>query len=99
MTLRKVRIALGDKVARSLGVGYVSNTRVKHPWDLLYETDLPDYDVFQSAKHTKAFRSRLRFDLRLEARASETILNYAAGEAARLWRSGARRILGKSETQ
>ena len=79
MTLRKVRILLGDRVARSLGVGYVSNTRVKHPWDLIYEKDLPDYEVFQSAKHTKGFRSRLRFELRLEAKASETILNYAAG--------------------
>ena len=78
MTLSKVKIALGEKVAKSLGVGYTAASRVKHVRDLVFSPDLPDYEVFQNAKHTAAFRSRQRFELKLEARASETILNYAS---------------------
>ena len=78
MTLFKVKIAVGDKVAKSLGVGYTAASRVKHVRDLVFSPDLPDYDVFQNAKHMAAFRSRQRFELKLEARASETILNYAS---------------------
>ena len=80
MTLEKVRIALGGSVARSLGVGYMCCTRVKHPRDLMFEFDFPDYEAFQGAKHSAGFRARRRFELRLQARASETILKYAAGK-------------------
>ena len=75
----RVKIALGERIAKSLGVGYTAVSRVKHVRDVVFERDLPDYEVFQSAKHTRAFRSRRRFELRLEARASETLLMYASG--------------------
>ena len=59
-------------------MGYTAASRVKHVKDLVFSPDLPDYEVFQNAKHTAAFRFRQRFELKLEARASETILNYAS---------------------
>ena len=75
MTLNYVRIALGDRVASSAGVGYVAATRVKHSRRMVFESDLPAWEVFQVAKYSKIFRSRRRFELRLEARAGWTILN------------------------
>ena len=82
MTLSKVKIALGEKVAQSLGVGYTAASRVKHVRDLVFSPALSDHEVFQNAKHTAAFRSRQRFELKLEARASETILDYASKRKA-----------------
>ena len=80
MTLRRVRIALEKRVAQSPGIGYVCVTRVRHPGDIVFEIDFPEYETFQSAKHKEAFRERCRFELRLRARASRTILKYAAGD-------------------
>ncbi len=80
MTLRRVRIALGKRVAQSPGIGYVCVTRVRHPTDIVFEIDFPEYETFQNAKHKEAFRERCRFELRLRARASRTILKYAAGD-------------------
>ena len=80
MTLRRVRITLGKRVAQSPGIGYVCLTRVRHPRDIVFEIDFPEYETFQSAKHKEAFRERCRFELRLRARASRTILKYAAGD-------------------
>ena len=73
MTLSLVRISLGEKTAKSPGVGYVALTRVKHVRHLIFETDLPAWDTFQEARHSELFRSRLRFDLRVAAKFSRTL--------------------------
>jgi ATP-dependent DNA helicase PIF1 len=76
MTLRRARVRLGAKTAAMHGVGFVACTRVRHPSHMVFEEDLPEYEVFQSVRETPAFRRRRRFELRLEARASETIRKY-----------------------
>jgi hypothetical protein len=76
MTLRRVRIRLGNKIAATPGVGFVAVTRVRHPSHLLFEDDLPEWGVFQNAQFTENFRSRKRFELRMQARFSETIRRY-----------------------
>ena len=43
MTLPKVRVHLSERTAKKPGIGFVAVTRVKHPWDLVFEEDLPDY--------------------------------------------------------
>ena len=73
MTLPRVRISLAERTASSPGVGYVAVTRVKHVRHLIFETDLPSWEKFQEARHTEAFRSRLRFDLRAAAKFSRTL--------------------------
>ena len=42
MTLQKVRVHLSERTAKVPGIGFVAVTRVKHPWDLVFEEDLPD---------------------------------------------------------
>ena len=39
----------------------------------IFETDLPSWEKFQEARHTEAFRSRLRVDLRAAAKFSRTL--------------------------
>lgn len=46
---------------------------------LISETDLPEYEMFQKARDTEGLKSRICFELRLQARASRTILEYASG--------------------
>ena len=84
MTLDKVRVHLSDKTAGVPGIGFVACTRVRHPWDLVFEEDLPAYDHFMKARRTPAFRERRRFELRCEARASRTLRRYGFCEAD-LW--------------
>ena len=54
-------------------------TRVKHPRNLVFEDDLPDYGVFQAVRESERFRSRKRHSLRLRAAFPRTILRYACG--------------------
>ena len=68
----------------SAGIGFVACTRVRHPWDLVFEEDLPEYEHFMKARRTPAFRARRRFELRQEARASRTLRRYGYCEAD-LW--------------
>ena len=84
MTLDKVRVHLSERTAGIPGIGFVACTRVRHPWDLVFEEDLPEYEHFMKARRTPAFRERRRFELRQEARASRTLRRYGYCEAD-LW--------------
>ena len=84
MTLDRVRVHLSAKTAGVPGIGFVACTRVRHPWDLVFEEDLPEYEHFMKARRTLAFRERRRFELRQEARASRTLRRYGFCEAD-LW--------------
>jgi hypothetical protein len=91
MTLRRARVQLSDKSAGTHGVGFVAGTRVRHPTHMAFVNDLPDYQVFMNVRETVAFRQRRRFELRLEARASETIRKYGFCEApGEQWTAGDR---------
>ena len=81
MTLQKVRVHLSERTAKVPGIGFVAVTRVKHPWDLVFEEDLPDYREFMSARRKPAYRARRRFELRQEAAASRTLRKYGFCEA------------------
>ena len=76
MTLDRVRIRLSTKTARQAGIGFVAMSRVKHVRHLIFEDDLPEWDVFQEAQWTAGFRMRRRFELGLQAKASETLRKY-----------------------
>ena len=76
MTLDRVRVHLSERTAAIAGIGFVACTRVRHPWDLVFEEDLPEYEHFMRARKTRAFRERQRFELRQQARASETLRRY-----------------------
>jgi hypothetical protein len=76
MTLRRARVLLGDSTASQAGIGFVAVSRVKHPWHLMFESDLPEYEAFEKAKWTEGFRSRMRYSLRMEAKASRTLRRY-----------------------
>ena len=81
MTLDKVRVHLSERTAAMPGIGFVATTRVRHPWDLVFEENLPDYEHFMKARKTKTFRERRRFELRQQARASWTLRRYGFCEA------------------
>ena len=81
MTLRRVRICMRRAVAGAAGVGYVAVTRVKHPRHLMFWTDLPEHAAFQEAKYKEEFRARLRYRLRMEAKASTTLRKYGCCQA------------------
>ena len=76
MTLRRVRVQLSNRTAATPGIGFVAVTRVKHPWDLVFEEDLPEWEEFQKAQWKPAFRQRRRYELRMSAKASRTIRRY-----------------------
>jgi hypothetical protein len=61
MTLRRVRIRMGKRIAGTPGVGFVAATGVKHPRDLVFDTDLPSYEDFMLAATKPVFRARARF--------------------------------------
>ncbi len=82
MTLPRVRVRLGSKCAGMHGVGFVALTRVRHPTHMVFDEDLPDWEVFQGVRETATFHRRRRFELRLQARASRTIRKYGFCEAA-----------------
>ena len=84
MTLDKVRVHLSNRTAGIPGIGFVACTRVRHPWNLVFQEDLPEYGEFMKAKNKKAFRERKRFELKMEARASWTLRKYGFCEAD-LW--------------
>jgi hypothetical protein len=77
MTLKRVRVSLTPTTAKQVGVGFVTVTRVGHPWQLMFETDLPPYQAFQEAVYGEEFRARQRFKLQLRAMAADTIRRYA----------------------
>ncbi len=81
MTLRRVRVKLGSKIASTPGVAFVAMTRVRHPSHMVFEDDLPEWGTFQMAQFTPGFRSRRRFELRMRARFSETLRRYGFCEA------------------
>ena len=81
MTLDRVRVRLSDRTAGVPGIAFVAVTRVRHPWDLVFEEDLPAYEHFMKARNTLHFRERQRFDLRQLARASRTLRKYGFCEA------------------
>jgi len=76
MTLHGARVHLSEKTAAVAGLPFVASTRVRHPWDLVYEEDLPDYEHFMKARGTPAFRRRRRWELRLQELASITLRKY-----------------------
>ena len=76
MTLAAARVHLSAKTVGVAGLAFVACTRVRHPWDLVFEEDLPEFEEFMKAKKTPAFRRRRRWELRLQHRASETIRRY-----------------------
>ncbi|MCP4861774.1 MAG: AAA family ATPase, partial [Planctomycetes bacterium] len=76
MTLDTARVHLSTKTVGVAGLAFVACTRVRHPWDLVFEEDLPEYEHFMKAKNTAAFRSRRRWELRLQERSSATIRRY-----------------------
>ena len=84
MTLDRVRVHLSERTAAVPGIGFVACTRVRHPWDIVFEEDLPEYGAFMKARRTLAFRERKRFELRQEAKASRTLRRYGFCEAD-LW--------------
>eukprot|EP00959_Pyramimonas_sp_CCMP1952_P042518 888897-Pyramimonas_sp.AAC.1 len=73
MTLERVRVHLSARTAGAPGIGFVACTRVRHPWDVVFEEDLPEYEAFMRVRRTRAFRERRRYELRCEARASRTL--------------------------
>ena len=81
MTLDRVRVHLSERTAAVPGIGFVACTRVRHPWNIVFEEDLPDYGAFMKARRTLAFRERRRFELRQEAKASKTLRKYGFCEA------------------
>ena len=81
MTLRRVRILMSRTSAVQVGLGYVAVTRVKHPRHLMFWTDLPEHAAFQEAKYKEEFRARLRYRLRMEAKASRTLRKYGSCQA------------------
>ena len=91
MTLDKVRVHLTERTAAAAGIGFVATTRVRHPWDLVFEEDLPEYEAFMKARRTRAFRERRRYELRCSARASRTLrrYGYCRGDAWTAEESGA----------
>ena len=89
MTLDRVRVHLSDRSAAIPGIAFVACTRVRHPWDLVFEEDLPEYEHFMKARRTPAFRERRRYELRCEARASRTLRRYGYCEAD-LWTAAER---------
>jgi hypothetical protein len=84
MTLRRVRISLGQVGASTPGLGYTAQSRVKHYRDIVFDTDLPPYEAFQDAKWKEDFRARVRFERRLQARFSRTLRKYGFCEG-NLW--------------
>ena len=76
MTLRRAKVRLGQKIVSQPGVPFVASTRVKHPFHMMFVTDLPDYEHFQAAQWKQNFRARKRFEWRLEAKASRTLRKY-----------------------
>ena len=84
MTLDRVRVHLSPRTAGVPGIGFVASTRVRHPWDMVFEEDLPEYEHFMKARRTLAFRERKRFELRQGVRASKTLRRYGYCEAD-LW--------------
>ena len=72
---------LGARTAGTHGVAFVAVTRVGHRRRLVFENDLPDWEVFQGVRQTPAFRRRVRYELRLQAKASHTIRKYGFCEA------------------
>ena len=84
MTLDRVRVHLFEKTAAVPGIGFVACTRVRHPWDMIFEKDLPEYEHFMNARRTPAFRERRRFEMKQEARVSRTLRRYGYCEAD-LW--------------
>ena len=81
MTLDRVRVHLSAKTAAVPGIGFVACTRVRHPWDLIFEEDLPEYEEFMKARRTPAFRERQRFELKMDACASRTLRKYGYCDA------------------
>ena len=76
MTLAKARIQMGARIAGTKGAGFTITTRVKHPSQFMYETELPSYEAFEQGRYTRAFRESRRWALHLEAKASRTIRKY-----------------------
>ena len=76
MTLAAARVHLSEKTVAVPGLAFVACTRVRHPWDLGFEDDLPEYEHFMKARATKPFRRRKRWELRLQQRASNTLRKY-----------------------
>lgn len=76
MTLPRAKIRLSAKVACEHGVGFVASTRVRHPTHMVFEDDLPEWEAFQAVRDTPTFRRRRRWELRLQAKASNTIRKY-----------------------
>ena len=62
MTLDRVRVHLSARTAGVPGIGFVACTRVRHPWDLVFGEDLPEYEHFMKARRTAAFRERVLFE-------------------------------------
>ena len=89
MTLDRVRVHLSAKTAAVPGIGFVACTRVRHPWDIVFEEDLPEYEHFMKARKTLVFRERKRFQLRQQARASRTLRRYGYCRAD-LWSAAER---------
>ena len=84
MTLDRSRVHLTERSVGIPGLAFVACTRVRHPSDLVFEEDLPDYEHFMKARRTPAFRARKRYELRCEVRASRTLRRYGYCEAD-LW--------------
>ena len=50
MTLPRARVILGARTAGTHGVAFVAVTRVGHRRRLVFENDLPDWEVFQGVR-------------------------------------------------
>ena len=75
MTLAGARVNLSERRVRA-GLASFAVTRVRHPWDLVFEDDLPEYEHFMQARCTPNCRRRRRWELRLQQRASATLRKY-----------------------
>jgi len=76
MTLDAVRLQMCEKTVRFPGSSLLALTRVRHPWHLVFEDDLPGYSHFMKVRDTSGFRMRRRWELRLQERASNTLRKY-----------------------
>ena len=55
MTLDRVKVQLSDRTAGVPGIAFVASTRVRHPWDTVFEEDLLAMEHIMKARKTPAF--------------------------------------------
>ena len=61
MTLDRVKVQLSDRTAGVPGIAFFASTRVRHPWDIVFEKDLLAMEHFMKARKTPALQRETAF--------------------------------------